>query len=130
MEDLRIYFTTVAGDDEVTAVLSPDINNDPEAKANLKPGDVITVTVTGIDGESVKYTINITEDNRVNFFLVLELFLMAVIIVVVAIVLNNRKKNATKKKTTKTTKTVSKDSKTKTTRSSSKEEKPNSKVDI
>ena len=126
-KDLHIYFTTVSNKDLVSAVLEPDINNDKDALSKLRPGDVITVTITGIDGESVKYTINITEDNRVNFFLVLELFLMAVVIIVVAIVLNNRKKNATKKKTTKTTKSVSKDSKTKTTKSNSKEEKPKKK---
>ena len=126
-KDLHIYFTTVSNKDLVSAVLEPDINNDKDALSKLRPGDVLTVTITGIDGESVKYTINITEDNRVNFFLVLELFLMAVVIIVVAIVLNNRKKNATKKKTTKTTKSVSKDSKTKTTKSNSKEEKPKKK---
>lgn len=124
-KDLHIYFTTVSNNDLVTAVLEPDINNDNDALSKLKPGDVITITVTGIDGESVEYTITITEDNRVNFFLVLELFLMAVIIIVVAIVLNNRKKNANKKKTTKTV--AKNDDKTKTTKSTSKDTKPKKK---
>ena len=119
MEDLRIYFTTVAGDDEVTAVLSPDINNDPEAKANLKPGDVITITVTGIDDESSEYTIVIVEDTRVSFFLVLELFIITILVVIIIVVYTKRKKNAPKSKKTSSNKEKkdskgSKDSKTTT----------------
>ena len=112
MENLRIYFTTVAGEDEVTAVLSPDVNNDPEAKANLKPGDVITITVTGIDDESSEYTIVIVEDTRVSFFLVLELFIITILVIIIVIVYTKRKKNAPKtKKTTNKTKKDSKGSK-------------------
>ena len=126
-KDLHIYFSTVSDSDLVTAVLSPDINNDKEALSKLKPGDVIKVTVTGIDNETVEYTIVITEDTRVSFFLVLELFLMVVIIVVVAIILNKRKKNANKK-TKKTA--VKKDDKSKTTKTSSKKEEKKKKFSI
>ena len=126
-KDLHIYFSTVSDSDLVTAVLSPDINNDKEALSKLKPGDVIKVTVTGIDNETVEYTIVITEDTRVSFFLVLELFLMVVIIVVVAIILNKRKKNANKK-TRKTA--VKKDDKSKTTKTSSKKEEKKKKFSI
>lgn len=96
-KDLHIYYSTVSSSDLVTAVLSPDVNNDFNALSNLKPGDEITVTITGIDGESVLYTIVILEDNRISFFLVLEVLLMIIIILVVAIVLNRRKKNNNKK---------------------------------
>ena len=110
MEDLRIYFTTVAADDEVTAVLSPDINNDSEAKANLKPGDVITITVTGIDDESSEYTIVIVEDTRVSFFLILELFIITVIVIIIISVYTKRKKNVPRTRRTTVSKTK-KDSK-------------------
>lgn len=100
-KDLHIYFSTVSNNDLVTAVLSPDINNNSEALSKLKPGDEITVTVTGIDNESLEYTIVITKDNRISFFLLLEVFLMLVIIIFVAIVLVKRKQNDNKKKTVK-----------------------------
>ena len=126
-KDLHIYFSTISDSDLVTAVLSPDINNDKEALSKLKPGDVIKVTVTGIDNESAEYTIVITEDTRVSFFLVLELFLMIVIIVVVAIILNKRKNNASKKRR-KTT--VKKDDTSKSTKTSSKKEEKKKKFSI
>jgi len=90
-KDLHIYFTTMANSDEVTAVLSPDINNDSDALSNLKPGDEITITVTGIDDETVEYTIVIAKDNRVSFFLVLELLIMAIIVIIIIVIAKNRK---------------------------------------
>ena len=96
-KDLKIHFTTVSGNDEVKAVLSPDINNNREALKNLKPGDEITITITGIDDESVQYTIVILEDNRINFFLILEIFMMVVIAVCAVVVAKKRKNNKSKK---------------------------------
>ena len=100
-KDLHIYFTTVSSSDEVTAVLSPDVNNDSEALANLKPGDEITILVTGIDNETATYTILITEDNRINFFLFLEVFIMIVIVIAFIIIRAKRKKDKNKPKVVK-----------------------------
>lgn len=104
-KELHVYFSTVASSDEVTATLSPDINNDAEALSKLRAGDEITVTITGIDGESVEYTIVIVNDNRISFFLILELFIMAVVVVVIIIIYRKRKKEKTKPR-----KSVKKDS--------------------
>lgn len=101
-KDLRIHFTTVSSKDEVTAVLSPDINNNSEALKKLKPGDEITITITGIDDESVQYTIVILEDNRVNFFLILEIFIMIVIALSAILVAKKRKNNNHNHKSKKT----------------------------
>lgn len=123
---LHIYFTTMAASDEVTAVLSPDINNDSEALKNLKVGDEITITVTGIDGEKSEYTIVVVKDSRISFFLVLELFLMAVIAIIIFVVFMKRKnaKNGKGKnyKTTKVAKKEEKEKPEKTTRTRSNSE--------
>lgn len=126
-KDLHIYFTTVAGDDEVTAVLSPDINNNSEALENLKAGDVITITITGIDDESAEYTIVIVEDTRVSFFLVLELFFMIIIVIVIIAVYSKRKKQSNKKKTTNKDKKETKKNKDSKGTKDSKTEKPKKK---
>lgn len=99
-EDLRIYYTTVSGEDEVVATISPDINNDREALKNLKAGDIITITVSGIDGESTEYTIVIEKDNRVSFFLIMELFAMLIIVIIIVVIIFKKKniKNSKNKK--------------------------------
>ncbi len=90
---LHIYYTTMGASDEVVATLSPDINNDEEALKDLTVGDEITITVTGIDGEKTEYTIVVVKDNRISFFLVLEIFLIIVIIGVIIILVIKRKKD-------------------------------------
>jgi len=102
-KDLHIYYSTVGSNDEVKAVMSPDINNNSEALSKLKVGDEITITITGIDGESTEYTIVITKDKRVSFFLILEILIIIILVVVIIVVANKRKKekenpkNVTKK---------------------------------
>lgn len=114
-KDLRIYYTTVSGSDEVTSVLSPDINNDKDALAKLKPGDEITISITGIDNETATYTIVILEDNRVNFFVVLGVFLIIVLVIIIIVLYRKRKKEenmpkVVKKKTVEKNKNSNKDS--------------------
>jgi len=116
-KNLHIYYSTVSNNDLVTVVLSPDINNDNKALSQLKPGDEITITITGIDNESAVYTITIMDDTRVNFFLVLEVLIMIIIVIVVIVILNKRKKLVTKKSNSK------KSDKNKVVKSAVKEEK-------
>lgn len=113
---LHIYYTTMGASDEVVATLSPDINNDEEALKNLTVGDEITITVTGIDGETAEYTIVVIKDNRISFFLVLEIFLIIVIVgVIIVLVIKRKKDNEQKSKRKpsnyKTTKVVKKEEK-------------------
>lgn len=113
---LHIYYTTMGASDEVVATLSPDINNDEEALKDLTVGDEITITVTGIDGEKVEYTIVVVKDNRISFFLVLEIFLIIVIAgVIIVLVIKRKKDNEQKSKRKpsnyKTTKVEKKDEK-------------------
>ncbi|MBR4262860.1 MAG: cadherin-like beta sandwich domain-containing protein [Bacilli bacterium] len=91
-EDLKIYYTTVSPEDEVTVTMNPDINNNKELIKDLKVGDEIEITITGIDGESSKYTIVIEKDKRVSFFLLLELFLIFAILIVILVLWIKRKK--------------------------------------
>ena len=102
-DDLRIYFAPAGNSDEVKATLTPDINNDKEALKKLKPGDVLTIKIEGIDGETAEYTIVILKDNRISFYLVLELFIIFVFIIIVVVVSKKRKKEELKsgRKTTK-----------------------------
>lgn len=108
-KDLHIYFTTVASSDEVVATLSPDINNDSAALENLRAGDEITITITGIDDESYEYTIVIVEDTRISFFLILELFIMAILTITIIVIYRKRSKQ--KSKTRKSPSKTKKDSK-------------------
>lgn len=110
-KDLHVYYTTIASSDEVTTTLNPDVNNDSEVLSYLKPGDVITITITGIDGESVVYTIAIVKDTRVSFYLIFEVIaivIIIIIIIIVAIIRNSKKKrskvNSANYKTTKVVK--------------------------
>ncbi len=98
-EDLKIYFTTVSPDDEVSVVMKPDINNNKDLIKDLHPGDEIEIVITGIDGESSKYTIVIEKDKRVSFFLIFELFLIFVILIVIAVIWIKRKKEENKEVT-------------------------------
>ncbi len=95
-KNLHIYYTLMAESDEAYATMEPDINNDSTALSKLKVGDEITITVTGIDGESSEYTITVVKDNRISFFLVLELFLIVVVIAII-IVVAIKKKHPTNK---------------------------------
>lgn len=95
-EDLRIYFAPAGNSDEVKATLIPDINNDKEALKELKAGDEIKIVIEGIDGETAEYTIVILKDNRISFYLVLELFIIFVFIIIVIVVAKKRKKEELK----------------------------------
>jgi len=98
MKDLHIYFTTEGAPDEVKASINPDINNDPTALQNLKPGDEIAITIEGIDGLTSEYTIVILKDNRISFYLLLEIFLLVVILIVVVAIALKRKNDRKKPK--------------------------------
>ena len=91
-KDLHVYFSTESGSDEVTASLTPNINEDEDALKKLKVGDEITIAITGIDGETTEYTIVVVKDNRISFFLVFELLLMAIIIAIIIVIAVQRKK--------------------------------------
>ena len=91
-DDLKIFYATVSPEDEVKVVMNPDINNNRELIKSLKVGDEIEITITGIDGESSKYTIVIERDKRVSFFLLLELFLIFGILIVILVLWIKRKK--------------------------------------
>ena len=97
-EDLKIFYVTASPEDEVTVVMNPDINSDRELLKKLKVGDEIEITITGIDGESSKYTIVIERDKRVSFFLLLELFLIFGILIVILVLWIKRKKEENKPK--------------------------------
>ena len=92
-EDLKIYYTTVSPEDEVTVTMTPDINNNKELLNDLKVGDEIEIVITGIDGESSKYTIVVEKDKRVSFFLIFELFIIIVLLIIGGIIWFKRKKN-------------------------------------
>ena len=96
-KDLRIIATSVAKSDEVTITIDPDINNNKDLVKKLKPGDKITVTVTGIDGQSSEYIITITKDNRPNFFMFLWIFIFVVLLVVFVVLYLKKHKNDLKK---------------------------------
>lgn len=123
-KELHVYFSTESGSDEVTASLTPNINEDEDALKKLKVGDEITIAITGIDGETTEYTIVVVKDNRISFFLVFELLLMAIIIAIIIVIAVQRKKGNKKRgKSAYKTKVVTPEKKeeivSKTTRSES-----------
>lgn len=99
IKNLHIYCQPVAKDDEVTVTIEPDINKDPSLAKDLKIGDEINITITGIDGESSKYTIKIVKDNRINFFMILEIFILIVLIIIIIILYTKKKDSKPSKKT-------------------------------
>ena len=99
IKNLHIYCQPVAKDDEVTVTIEPDINKDPSLAKDLKIGDEINITITGIDGESSKYTIKIVKDNRINFFMLLEIFILIVLIIIIIILYTKKKDSKPSKKT-------------------------------
>lgn len=82
-KNFTLYKTTISKDVEV--IVTGD--------NNIKPGSVIKVTVTAIDGsgESI-YTIKLKKDTRVNFFAILEITIFIILLVVFIILLIKRKK--------------------------------------
>lgn len=80
---IKIYNTTLSEDVEVKI----------DGNENLKEGSVIKITVTALDGSSTsEYTITLEKDNRINFFLILDVLIGATLIVLIIIQLRKRKK--------------------------------------
>lgn len=93
MEDgLKIYATTNTKDAQIEIT-----DND-----NLKVGSKIKIIVSAEDGSQTIYTITITKDNRINFFMLLELVIIVVLIVLIIIQIIKRNKRNKPKTSDKT----------------------------
>ena len=81
---LIIYNTTISNDVEVEII----------GNSNLKENSVIRIIVTSLDGSnSSEYTITLEKDTRINFFLVLDLFIGVILAILITLQLKKRNKN-------------------------------------
>ena len=89
-DGITIYATTV----------SPDAKMEIIDDEDLKVGSKIKVRVYAEDGSETVYTITLVKDKRINFFMLLELLIIAILMILIAFQINGRKKRRNKAKTT------------------------------
>ncbi len=100
--DLKVV--TVSDDNLVTynVYYNDQIITD-DIKINLQVGDVYEIVVTplgmeeGDESEATVYTIEITKDNRVSFYFLLEIILILILMVLIIVQIVLKKKNNTSK---------------------------------
>jgi len=104
IKGLNIKVVPVSGDDLVKYTIyynGYEITDD--TKIELSPGDKYEIKVIpigleeGEESDSKTYTIDIVKDTRINFFLVLELFIIFVLIILIIIQVVKRKNNQKQK---------------------------------
>ena len=87
---LEIYYSQTALEKDGVKI---DETLVQKTNKNLVPGSVIQIRVFTPDGVETMYTITILEDTRLNFFLILGIFILVILIVALLVLLKKIKKN-------------------------------------
>lgn len=79
---IKIYATTISKDAQIEIIGNED----------LKAGSEIKIRVYAEDGSETVYVITLTQDSRINFFMILEIIIIIVLIILIIIQIIKRKK--------------------------------------